>query len=105
MAAILLFVGGAAMKCQVCSCFGRGAVAVHLLIDKCAFALARRLACQLPAAFASSVWFPLWLMPLPGAPVCPSPAVVADASCTVPPGTVITVTPSSAIGLNASGAS
>jgi autotransporter family porin len=38
------------------------------------------------------------------AQVCPSPAVVVNSACTVPPGTIITVTPANAFGLNASGA-
>lgn len=39
------------------------------------------------------------------AQVCPSPAVVVDATCVVPAGTTITVTPANAIGLSASGVS
>jgi hypothetical protein len=35
--------------------------------------------------------------------ICPTPVVVVDTQCTVPPGTVITVTPAGAIGPNASG--
>ena len=38
------------------------------------------------------------------AQVCPSPAVVNSTQCTIAPGTIITVTPANAIGLNASGA-
>jgi outer membrane autotransporter protein len=39
------------------------------------------------------------------AQVCPSPAVVNNSQCTVPPGTTITVTPANAVGLSAAGAS
>src|SRR5262245_51167873 len=37
------------------------------------------------------------------AQACPSPAVVNNTTCTVAPGTTLTVTPANAIGLNASG--
>ncbi|MGY3618842.1 autotransporter outer membrane beta-barrel domain-containing protein [Bradyrhizobium sp. USDA 10063] len=48
--------------------------------------------------------FGWWVSPAAAQVVCPSPAVVTNSSCTVPPGTIITVTPANAIGLNASGA-
>lgn len=38
------------------------------------------------------------------AQTCPTPAVVANTTCTVTPGTTTTVTPANAIGLNSSGA-
>ena len=36
--------------------------------------------------------------------VCPAPAVAANTDCTLPPGTIVNVTPTGAIGLNAGGA-
>src|SRR5882672_12387557 len=45
-----------------------------------------------------------WSVSPAAAHVCPSPAVAARTSSTVPPGTLVTVAPANAIGLNASGA-
>lgn len=59
-----------------------------------------RLRLQIAATVAllGGVVAPAW-----SAGVCPAPALVNNTDCTVPPGTIINVTPAGATGLNASG--
>jgi outer membrane autotransporter protein len=55
-------------------------------------------------AVAAAIAYFGWCVSPATAQVCPNPAVASNTSCAVPTGTTILVTPTNAIGLNASGA-